>query len=119
MVDKKGTLLFLQLFTIIEMSAIHEQILDWWKNVSQMKPINCKLNPKHLNPYPANAQDLISSLFPTVYFSSHSCSESDNVYQNYHLKGGSLNTILKQIMLYTWVQKCSHPYCSKITTIGV
>ena len=87
MVEKKGTLLILQLFTLIEMSAVHEQILDWWKDVSRMKPTNCKLDPKHLNPYPANVQDLISSLVPNVYFSSHSCSESSKVYQNYHFNG--------------------------------
>ena len=97
MVEMKGTLLFLQLFAIIEMSAIHEQILDWWKNVSQMKPINCKLNLKHENPYPTNAQDLISSLLPTVYFSSHSCSESGNVYQNYHFKGRTFEHNIKTI----------------------
>lgn len=87
MAEKKGTLLFLQLFTLIEMNAVHEQILNWWKDVSQMKPMNCRFDPKHLNPYPANVQDLISSLLPTEYLSSHSCSETSNVYQNYNFNG--------------------------------
>ena len=95
MVEKKRTLLFLQLFTIIEMSTIHEQILNWWKDVSQMKPLNCKLDP--MNPYPENVQNLISSLFPTDYFSSHSCSESGNVYQNYHFKGRTFEHNIKTI----------------------
>lgn len=90
MAEKKGTaLLILQLFAFIETSTIREHILDWWKDVSQMKPMDCKLNPKHLNSYPANAQDLISSLLPTIYFSLHSCLEGSNINRNYHFNGRS------------------------------
>ena len=95
MAEKKGTLLFLQLFTLIEMNAVHEQILNWWKDVSQMKPMNCRFDPKHLNPYPANVQDLISSLLPTEYLSSHSCSETSNVYQNYNFNGRNFEHNIK------------------------
>jgi len=51
-------LVFLSIYMIVHycntLTADHERILKWWKEISVPKPMKCKVNSNYLKPFPEN-----------------------------------------------------------------
>ena len=59
-------------------SSEHEQILKWWKKMSEQKPIRCKIDASYLEPLHPIAGNLTNSWEFIKIIDSRPCTEKDS-----------------------------------------
>ena len=73
----------------------HEQILQWWKKISEQKPLKCQVNSEYFKPLHPLTLKLTESITDlTKVITSRPCTENDARYLVHSFKGKVVNNTL-------------------------
>ena len=72
----------------------HEQILQWWKHISDQKPINCQINSEYSKQFhPLTFRLSVANKNKVI--TSRPCTENDAQYLVHTFKGKIINNTLE------------------------
>ena len=83
-------------YSVTSIGPEHEQILQWWKKMSEQKPLQCQINSEYSKPvHPLNLKftETISNMNKII--TSRPCTKNDVRYLVHTFKGQVINNTLE------------------------